>query len=101
MNKYLGLFAVFVLGFSSSASAQMSGQEIMNQNEDVRRLEDVHSDATLTTGGGGNPTRVKQFTWWRKLLEDKVHFNTLTRFHLPAEIRGEGILFLEHGNDDN
>ena len=45
--------------------------------------------------------KIKQFTWWRKLTADGTHFNTLTRFHEPAEVRGEGILFLEHEGDDN
>jgi outer membrane lipoprotein-sorting protein len=58
------------------------------------------ASATLSTKTGGTE-RVKDFTWWRKLLGDGVHFNTLTRFHAPAEVRGEGILFLEHPADEN
>jgi outer membrane lipoprotein-sorting protein len=61
----------------------------------------VNSDASITTGGGGGAEKIKQFTWWRKLMADQVHFNTLTRFHQPAEVRGEGILFLEHEGDQN
>jgi outer membrane lipoprotein-sorting protein len=83
-------------GFSETISAK----EIMTQNEDRRKIDEVQCNAVLTTGGKG-ADRVKEFTWWRKLLTDKVHFNTLTRFHLPAEIRGEGILFLEHDHADN
>ncbi len=78
-----------------------SGRDVMSRNEDTSRTDDITADATLTTGGGGNPQRVKQFTWWRKLRDDKRHNNTLTRFHAPAEVRNEGILFLEHDSNSN
>lgn len=76
---------------------------IMTRNEDARKVADVQSSAALTTGTapGGAGEKVKTFTWWRKLTGDKVRYNTLTRFHSPAEVRGEGILFLERENDQN
>jgi hypothetical protein len=33
--------------------------------------------------------------------QDTVHYNTLTRFHAPAEVRNEGILILENSNGKN
>lgn len=88
--------ALIILVTSGSAMSAMNAKEIMARNEDRRKIDDVYSKAVLTTGGGGGQERVKQFNWWRKLNEDQVHFNTFTRFELPAEVRGEGILFLEH-----
>ena len=73
----------------------------MVKNEDIRKLKTIHSSATLTVGGGESTIRVKKFTWWRKLTLNNTHFNTLTRFHAPAEIKNEGILFLEHENDQS
>jgi outer membrane lipoprotein-sorting protein len=84
-----------------AAWAAPSGREIMVRNEEMTRHDDITAAATLTTGGGGSAERVKQFTWWRKLRDDKTRYNTLTRFHVPAEVRGEGILFLERGANDN
>jgi outer membrane lipoprotein-sorting protein len=95
------LILALILGSDTVSAASPSAKEIMTQNEEVRKIDDVQSSATLTTGGAGSAERVKKFTWWRKLTSDRVHFNTLTRFHEPAEIRGEGILFLEHGNNEN
>lgn len=83
------------------ALAAPSAKDIMLKNEDARRLKDVISSAALVTGGGGTAERSKKFTWWRKLSNDGVRFNTLTRFHAPAEIRNEGILFLEHEKDES
>src|SRR4051812_8856281 len=98
MNKLIwSLTGIMV---ASNAMA-ITGREVMTQNEERASVDTVHSNATLTTGGGGGRDRVKQFSWWRKLTGDKTHFNTLTRFRSPAEIRGEGILFLEHDSDEN
>jgi outer membrane lipoprotein-sorting protein len=94
------MFILMALNDSARADT-LSAKEIMTRHEDARKIDDVMSSAVLTTGGGGSPQKVKQFTWWRKLTSDRVHFNTLTRFHAPAEVRGEGILFLEHDNDQN
>lgn len=85
----------------SSASAAPGGKEIMTKNEEARRVQDLASDAVLATGGGGSEEKTKKFTWWRKLQADGTRFNTLTRFHAPAEIRGEGILFLEKQGGEN
>jgi len=102
MNKKSKLIVSLSLSFMVSSSAYaLTGKEIMTKNEEARRLSDVTSSATLKTGGGGKPDRLKQFTWWRKLTSDNIHYNTLTRFHVPAEIRGEGVLFLEQSSGEN
>lgn len=101
MNRSLALWFLFLIAMTKPVSAGLSAREIMTKNEDVRRIQDVMSTATLSSGQGEKVEKVKQFTWWRKLTADSTHFNTLTRFHAPAEIRGEGILFLEKSADDN
>jgi len=95
---FTALTLICVLLDVQSAFA-LSAKEIMIKNEDARKIQDVTSKAVLTTGGGKSKERVKEFTWWRKLQKDNIRFNTLTRFHFPPEVRGEGILFLEHEND--
>lgn len=82
-------------------SAALTANEIMDRNEDARKINDVYSNARLVTGGAEQTERVKEFIWWRKLRADHLRFNTLTRFKLPAEIKGEGILFLEQDKDQN
>jgi hypothetical protein len=105
MNKGIFVWSIFLFSSfsagSGAAQASLSAAEIMNRNEDVRRVNDVYSSARLVTGGTGMTERVKEFIWWRKLKEDGTRFNTLTRFKLPAEIKGEGILFLEQDQDKN
>ncbi len=79
----------------------VSGRDIMAKSEEARKLKDITSSVTLTTGGGGGDVRVKTFTWWHKLGADGVHFRTLTRFTSPAEIRNEAVLIEERGKHDN
>jgi len=91
---------VMVLLLASSAWAtSLSAHDIMVKNEAAGKLANVTSHAKMTTGGGDSKERVKEFTWWRKLQPDGIHFFTLTRFHFPPEVKGEGILFLEHVQD--
>lgn len=99
--KGLGILCLGMLVFGFDSQAGPDPLAIMQKNEEVRRVQSIQASATLTTGGANTPERVKSFTWWRKLRSDGIRFNTLTRFHLPAEIRGEGILFLENSADQN
>jgi hypothetical protein len=103
MNERIALVTVTLSLslISTVAWSTPSGREIMTRNEESERNDDITAAAVLTTGGGGSPDRSKEFTWWRKLRGDKIHYNTLTRFHSPAEVRGEGILFLEWSSDAN
>lgn len=81
-------------------AAAPSAKEIMSKNEEARRVKSMQSSATLTTAGGAGGEKKKEFQWWRELRGDQVHFNTLTRFQSPAEVKGEGILFLERDAGD-
>lgn len=95
-------FILLTFGFSSfSLGADLSGHDIMVKNDEVRQLENCVAHAKFTTKNEGGGERVKEFTWWRQLTGDKVHYNTLTRFHFPPEVKGEGILFLEHDKSQN
>ena len=91
----------FFLSPLGIAAPKLSARAIMEKNEAVRQISDLTSRATLVTSGGNSPERKKTFTWWRKLKNDGVHFSTFTRFHEPAEVRGQGILFLENESGDN
>jgi outer membrane lipoprotein-sorting protein len=100
MNSFV-MKTLFFLLVSVNALAALTGKEIMTKNDEARSLDNCVSHAKLVTWGGGSVERTKEFTWWRKLSKDKVHFNTLTRFLFPPEVRGEGILFLEHDQGKN
>ncbi len=102
-NKMIASLLVLVSAQALAApgtSSTPSPKEVMEKNESARKLSEVISSAELKTGGGGGVDRSKKFTWWRKLNSNGVDYNTLTRFSYPPEIKGEGILFLEHDKGD-
>ena len=112
MNKIVNVNAgarwvrgfLWVMGvvLSTQAYCGPDPKEIMQKNEAARKVSDIISTAVLKTGGRGQAERTKGFTWSRKLINDGNHYNTFTRFQFPPEVKGEGILFLEHekGNPD-
>jgi hypothetical protein len=90
---------VAALSISSAQAAPPSAAEIMTKNEEARRVKSMQSSARLVTTASGGEKK-KEFRWWRELTSDGMHYNTLTRFQSPAEVRGEGILFAEKGGGD-
>jgi hypothetical protein len=96
------LLCVYPVIWSALAGASSPDPvKIMEKSEEARKLGAMTAKAVLITGGENQEKREKTFTWWRKLMNDGVHYSTLTRFHTPAEIRGQGILFVEHEDGVN
>jgi len=100
MRKLLWIAVSTTLITSLSWAAEPSAREIMEKNDAAQRHKDVKASARLETSGGKRKPSTKEFTWWRRLKEDGVHFETLTRFSAPAEVRDEAILFLESGDEN-
>ncbi|MBK9294965.1 MAG: outer membrane lipoprotein-sorting protein [Oligoflexia bacterium] len=92
MSKIILTLFIFLQSIDAYA---LSADEIMKKNEEAKKNKNITTKAYLITGGGGKAQREKEFSWWRKLSSDTVHFKTLTRFHKPAEVKDEGVLFLE------
>jgi len=90
------------LSSSISKAASLSPKEMMQKNDEARRVNDFEGKSTLTTGTeGAGGDKVKEFTLSRKVQSDAVHNSTLTRFHTPAEVRNEGILIVENASGRN
>ncbi len=99
MNNYF-IFFGFV-AFSASAGS-LSGKEIMTRNEEARKLSEFESRSKLVSGTeGASGTKIKEFSFWRKVQADGTHNSTFTRFHSPAEVRNEGILIVENSSGKN
>jgi hypothetical protein len=90
------IIALWLLSASSVVHAAPSGREVLEHQEDARKIPSFQAAASLSTVKEGEAAKgAKKFRWWRKLGADKVHFLTLTRFDEPATIRGEGLLIRE------
>jgi hypothetical protein len=98
-------FIVLICGMifcGNTLAAGLSAKEIMQKNDDARRVNDLKTEARLTTGTEGTSgDKIKDFTLWRKIQSDKIHNSSLSRFHTPAEVRNEGILIIENGSGRN
>ncbi|MGZ3649980.1 MAG: outer membrane lipoprotein-sorting protein [Bdellovibrionota bacterium] len=85
---------LFFLPILALGKSTLSADDIMAKNEAARRVSSMDAKAKLVTKGE-NGEKSKDFEWWRELTGDQIHYNTLTRFKTPVEVRGEGILFRE------
>ncbi|MBE7454916.1 MAG: outer membrane lipoprotein-sorting protein [Kofleriaceae bacterium] len=87
---------VVALAPAPADASPPTGREVLERQEEARRLPSFQARAMLSTTRAGEAAKAaKKFRWWRKLSADKVHFVTLTRFDEPATIRGEGVLIRE------
>lgn len=78
-----------------------TGREVLEKQEEARKIASFQAKATLSTVKEGEPEKAaKKFRWWRKLA-DGGRFVTLTRFDEPATIRGEGVLIREGSNQND
>lgn len=94
------LFVTVSVALPTTASA-LDGREIMAKHEDARQVAVFTAKARLETRKANAAPKEKTFTIWRKLKADGIHFESLTRFHTPAEVKNEAILFLENPKGEN
>jgi hypothetical protein len=92
---------VFLAGLLPASAFALDGREIMLKHEEARKIGSFKAKATLTTVRADETRKEKSFTLWRKLKADGVHFDSVTRFRAPAEVKGEAILFLENEKGEN
>jgi hypothetical protein len=91
------LFASIVF----AADQKWSASDIMKKNEDARKVVQLQAKGKIIIDGGSRKRMEKTFSWWRKLQTDKIHYNTLTKFHTPVTVKDQSILFLEAEGDKN
>jgi len=101
MNKPLTLILFMQFFFFTQAHA-LTGREIMSRNEEARKVNEFESRSKLVSGNAkDSSSKIKEFSFWRKVQSDGTHNSTFTRFHSPAEVRNEGILIVENSTGKN
>jgi hypothetical protein len=73
----------------------------MLAHQEARKVPGFTAKASLQSTGADGKMKEKTFTIWRKLKDDGIRFNSLTRFLTPAEVKNEAILFLENERGEN
>lgn len=99
-NIFLPISVLLVFS-ASPAVAALDGQTIMKNYEEARRIPQFRAKAKLSTVKAGGQTKEKTFTLWRKIKDDGIRYRSVTRFHSPAEVKNEAILFLENDLGEN
>ena len=97
------LFYLIAIGFSftSFAANKWTASDVMKKNEVARKIVQLKAEGKIIIDGGSRKRMEKTFTWWRSLQNDGIHYNTLTKFHTPATVKDQAILFLEAQGDKN
>lgn len=99
--KILGLITLSLISFGSFAAPNWKADGIMKKNELSRKIIQLKAEGKIIIDGGSRKRQEKTFSWWRSLQKDGVHYNTLTKFHTPATVKDQAILFLEADGDKN
>jgi uncharacterized protein len=75
--------------------------EVMRANYQVSRTQDSISRATYTLVSSGGQKRERKTLSYSKLLPNGQDNMRLTRFLSPADVKGTGILLVEHSGADD
>jgi outer membrane lipoprotein-sorting protein len=92
--KTIALLATILIVFSQSARAQ-DAREIMEKSRDAVKLQSFEALSTLTITDPRGHTRIRQNTMASKLFEGDVEKRVI-KFVSPAEVKGTGILIVDH-----
>lgn len=100
MNKMYWILSFSILATATRALA-VDPTEIMKKTEEVGRVNSLSSQVQLQTGTKNGETKTKVFESLRKLKGDGIHYDTVTRFTSPQDIRGQAVLFQEFKDNQN
>ncbi len=106
--KFKPVKTIFIaLGFMAAASvgigaADLSAKEIMNQNCQVGKINDMQNISTITMYNEGGQSRIRKTQGVTKLQKNQIDYFKMIRFVEPADVKGTGVLTVEHtGGDDD
>jgi len=97
----VGLILWFLFTFSSAFSQELTARQIMEKNDEVQTSKDSTSKITMKLINEKGQERVRMIVYFEK-RDKNDNRNTLVKFHFPADVKGTGLLTLEHkGSEDD
>lgn len=97
----IGLILWFLFTFSSAFSQELIARQIMEKNDDVQTSKDSTSKITMKLINEKGQERVRKIAYFEK-RDKNDNRNTLVKFQFPADVKGTGLLTLEHkGSEDD
>lgn len=97
----IGLILWLLFTFSSAFSQELTARQIMERNDEVQTSKDSTSKITMKLINEKGQERVRKIAYFEK-RDKNDNRNTLVKFQFPADVKGTGLLTLEHkGSEDD
>ena len=96
------VLAGVLLGAAVPAATQGTAREIMEKNFFATKVRSLSVETTMVLINGRNQRRERRNTGFVKLQPNGIDSMLLIKFSMPADIKGTGVLQIEHsdGEDD-
>jgi hypothetical protein len=95
------LLLAFVVSFSGVAiSEELTGREIMERNEKQNKGEDEFNETSMKLVNKRGQERKRKIEYYSKTGKDD-NDKILIRFVEPADVKGVGLLTIEHSDRDD
>ena len=97
----IGLILWLIFTFGSAFSQELTARQIMERNDEVQTSKDSTSKITMKLINEKRQERVRKIAYFEK-RDKSDNRNTLVKFQFPADVKGTGLLTLEHkGSEDD
>lgn len=105
-SKEMIVMILLLTGFSllhatTLVASELSGEQIMENNFKVAKVQDSVSNATFTLINKGGQERVRKTFGTTKLETNGVDNMRMTRFNSPADVKGTSTLIVEHADQED
>jgi outer membrane lipoprotein-sorting protein len=102
MKTSILMLFLLILFFEPTSAQNLTAKEIMQKNFNVSRIADATMTNRLTLFNPAGQTRIRVTKGASKLQKNGIDYSRMIRFLEPADVRGTGVLTIEHsGGDDD
>jgi uncharacterized protein len=102
MMKCMFSLILLILCWSPLQAQELTAKEIMQKNFLVSRIGDMSVKNKLTLYNASGQTRLRVTNLISKLQKNNIDYYRMIRFVEPADVKGTGVLTIEHsGGDDD
>lgn len=90
-----------LLSWYEIPAQDLTAKEIMNKNFLSSRISDMSIKNKLTLYNAAGETRIRVTNGFWKLQKNNIDYSRMIRFVEPADVKGTGVLTLEHSDGDD
>ncbi|MBI1823815.1 MAG: MMPL family transporter, partial [Nitrospirae bacterium] len=91
----------YFLLIPQATAAELSGEEIMEKNFKIAKVQDSVSNATFTLVNKGGQERIRKTFGTTKLQSNGIDNMRMTRFNSPSDVKGTSTLIIEHADQED